>query len=116
MHIDLDLLPLNVRRHIRLAGECYKATNLQPYSLQEFFVPIVRVTGPRTRAQGNTTHIVPRCQTDTGRKAFSYRGPRVWKEIPTEFKNKPSYDSFKVSYLKFVKDMHKEGENHTFPT
>ncbi len=116
MHIDLDLLPLDVRCHVRLVSECYKATNLQQYSLQDFFVPIVRVTGPRTRAMNNVTYVVPRCKSDSGRKAFSFRGPRVWNTVPVELKNKPSYESFEVSYLKFVKETYKKGENHTFPT
>ncbi len=116
MHIDLDLLPLEARRHVRLVNECYKATNLQQYSLQDFFVPIARVTGPRTRAVSNVIYVIPQCRTEKGRKAFAYRGPKVWNTVPIEYKNKPLYDSFKSPYLKFVKDMYKKGENHTFPT
>ena len=116
MHVDLDILPLDVRHHIWLVNECYKAVNFEKYSLQDFFVPVARVTGPCTRAISNVKYVVPHCKTDSGKKSFASRGPKLWNTVPTEYQNKPWYESFKSSYLKHVKDIFFKEENHTFPT
>ena len=102
MHVDLDFLPLKLRRHVHLANECYKAVTYQRYSLHDFFVPIVRVVDSMTRASASKTYLVP--------------SPRTWSSGPIEYHSKETVNSFEKAYTKYVKDIYVIGENHTFPT
>ena len=116
LHIDLNMLPLNLRRHIRIVCECYKAVNDENHCSNDFFIPVVRVTGPRTRGVSNSLMNIPKCKTVTGQKGFSVRGPKIWNSVPLEFQSIASYDVFKESYSKYVHDKFVRGESDDFPT
>ena len=104
LHIDLNLLPLSLRRHIRTVCECYKSVKDESYCLNQFFAPVARVTGAHTRGVTNKNMQVPKCKTGMGQKAFAIRGPKTWNSIPTEFQAIETFDLFKSSYSKYVYD------------
>ena len=116
MHIDLILLLLNLRRHIRVVCEFYKSVKDETYCLNHFFTPVVRVTGVRTRVVTRKNLNYSRCKTNTGQKAFAVRGPKTWNSIPSEFQAIDSFDLFKNSYSKYVFGKFVWGESDDFPT
>ena len=116
LHVDLNILPLHLRRHIRVVCECFKAAKDEEYCLGDFFVPIARPTGARTRGVSNIVMQVPKCKTTAGQRAFSCRGPRTWNMVPSALQSLDSYESFKKAYSNYVQDKFVKGESQDFPT
>ncbi len=116
LHVDLNLLPLHLRRHIRVVCECFMSVHEESYCLRDFFVPVVRPSGPRTRGVNRNIIKVPKCNTNAGQRAFSYTGPAVWNKVPPSFQSIESYESFKKAYSRYVLDKFVRGESQDFPT
>ena len=77
MHVELDVLPLNLRGHIRLISKCHESAHSANISVHEFRVLIARVVRAHTRAVVNHKLLIPKCQTDNGQKALSFCGPNA---------------------------------------
>ncbi len=102
MNLDLNLLPLHLRRHIRIVCECYKSVEDESYCLNHFFTSVARVVGPHTRGVARNNMKIPKCKTSMGHKAFAVRGPKTWNLVPSDFQAIGSLDQFKNSYSKHV--------------
>ena len=116
LHVDLNMLPLVHRRHLRKANECYKAVHIEEYSLTDFFVPIVRVGGCRTRAESECKMVEPRAINNSGKRSFGHAGPRLWNKIPGIFRGCESLDIFKREYRSYVASSCHQGKIQDFPT
>ena len=93
-----------------------KSVKENSYCLSDFFIPIVRPVGARTRGLINNVMQVPKCKTSAGQRAFSCRGPRTWNNVPADHQSIDSYESFKKAYSKYVQDKFVRGESQDFPT
>ncbi len=98
MHNELKLLTLEQRRTLHLGTECFKHIHNEASSLHSLFEPNV---GRPTRSSGST-YKIPNLKTDTGRRAFSYRGPHHWNGLPNEAKNSENLNAFKTNYLNLI--------------
>ncbi len=94
MHPELKLLTLEKRRELHLATECYKHVKTSDSSWSHMFVPKVN-----RRTRTGDKYKVSELRTTTGRKAFSYRGPDFWNQVPEELKNSQNPNAFKTDYL-----------------
>ena len=95
-HVQLDLLPLHYCAELFLLTECHKSMYVtDTYCLEEFFVPILPVTGCRTRFAVNHNVKVPHKRTKVGKNAFCYRGPHSWNRLDTWAKSIEDFNEFK---------------------
>ena len=78
MHKDLILLNLTQRWELHLSMECYSHGNI-PYSSLNLYVK-KRTTRP-TRL-GVSQIELSNLNTNTDKKALSYRGPQHWQPYP----------------------------------
>ena len=110
MHKELELLKLKDRRQYHLSVECYKNVTNESTGLHKLFVPKARVAARVTRLTEANTMIVPNIVSDTGRKAFSYRGPRHWNTVSTEMRNVDKLTTFKNKLMKqMLRDVNHPG-------
>ena len=73
MHKELGLLRLNERRSLHLCFQLHKKVYVDDASsLSKFFVPVVKITGRRTRGAVGLSMKVKNLRTETDRKAFSF--------------------------------------------
>ena len=60
-----------------------------------------RVDSARTTRRTMSKNVkVPRVDSETGRKGFSFRGPVFWNNIDSDLKDKENKNVFKSAYLK----------------
>ncbi len=64
------------------------------------FSTVQNVTKSVTRQRNNL--VVPRTKTDTGAKAFSVNGPKMWNSLPVSVSSATTLSSFKS---RLTKDM-----------
>ena len=108
MHNELKILTLNQRRQLNMAVECYKQATIEESSLHSMFVKPVRSRATRRGDSNKVT--VPKVDSDTGRKAFSYRGPFFWNELENDLKCQENKNIFKNAYLrKLLQDVNHAG-------
>jgi len=69
----------------------YYATNLTAHKTYNSFKTCINYN---TRNSANENYFLPQKQTNTGKIAFNYLGPMIWKEVPNDLKN-CSYYAFK---------------------
>ena len=55
-------------------------------------------------------------QISEGQKAFSFRGPKTWNQVPLDLQLIETYEGFKTGYSKYVQDKFLRGESQDFPT
>ena len=81
MHKLLDLPNLTQRRNIHLAMECFNNVNNEESGLHNLFIPIAETNVRTIRQTERKLMNVPDICTNTGQKAFSYRGPNRWNKL-----------------------------------
>ena len=72
---------------------------IYPHWLQSFST-VQNATSSVTRQRNNL--VVPRAKTDTGAKAFSVSGPKMWNSLPENVSSATTLSSFKS---RLTKDM-----------
>ena len=96
MHKSLELLTLKDRRHLHMSMDCHAHINNPKSSLNKYFKK--RETR-RTRA-GESKMELPNLRSNTGRKAFSFRGPQHWLSLPENTRIIESKQLFKKECIK----------------
>ncbi len=95
MHTDLKLLPLEKRRNLHISMDCFNHINNAESSLSKYFVK----KNTRT-VRGGDKYQLPHLKTTMGRKAYSYRGPEHWSQLPEDMKQITSKQLFKSEMTK----------------
>ena len=86
MHNDLKILTLDQRRNLNRAVQCYKEFTNNTSGLHYMFQ---RANNTRTTRRGNSKNVVvPRVDTEVGRKSFSFREPVFWNGLNANLKTK----------------------------
>ena len=66
--------------------------------------PTIKITDIHhhfTRLSANNNYYRPPARTNPGLKRFSYVGPTIWKDVPTDFKDN-NFVQFKNKYKKYL--------------
>ena len=87
----------------------------ESYCLQEFFVPILPVTGHVTRYAVNHNVQVPHKRTKVGKNAFCYWGLLTWNRLDTSVKAAEDFNEFK-RLVRVEKGNRFRTANNVFPT
>ena len=115
-HVQLELLPLHYRSEMFLLSECHKSMyTVDPYCLGEFFVPVLPVTGRRTRFAVGQNVKIPIKKTNMGKKAICYRGPVTWNSLEASAKLVEDFDEFK-RLIRVEMSTRFRTTNNVFPT
>ena len=61
------------------------------------FKPVSLEHNYNTRHSANKNYLLPAVRTSFGKRAFQFMGPKIWQEVPSEFKSLP-FSSFKKRY------------------
>ena len=78
----------HVKKHVdKSQFSCFK-----PVSLQQNY---------NTRHSGNKNYLLPAVRTNFGKRAFQFMGPKIWQEVPIEFKSLP-FSSFRKRYKSYL--------------
>ncbi len=75
------------RAILHINGEFHNYDSHNEYYCLEFFVPVMPVTGHVTRFATNKNMKVPLKRTNTGKKAFQFRGPDSWNQLDVSIKS-----------------------------
>ncbi len=109
MHKELALPTLPQRRQYHMATECYKSVTT-PNSGLNFMFNRVGSNRRTTRLVTNLGMIIPRLNSNQGRKAFRYRGPMCWNDLEQNLKTSESLAIFKSSMMKkLMRDVNHPG-------
>ena len=73
--------------------------------MSKYFVPVIEVTGRRARGAIGKSMTVSRLRSDTGRKAFSFRGPNSWNNLPLNLRCIDKFTEFKKAVSEQVHDL-----------
>ena len=101
MHTELELLTLFQRRQLHQAMECFNNIN-NPEAGPNHMFNTVDDRAHNTRTTGTKVMKVPNIRTTTGRKAFSYRGPRFWNDLHSDCRQIDKKDTFKRHISKTI--------------
>ena len=102
MHKELNIMTLKERRDYHLSVECHKNIHNEFAALKMFFTPIAATNVRSTRGTEANKMCVPNLVTQTGRKAFSYRGPNHWNKLDSKLTKLMTLNPFKNALLKDV--------------
>ena len=102
MHRELNIMTLKERRDFRLSVECHKNIHNEFAALKTFFIPITAVSVRNMRGTEANKMSVPNIVTQTGRKAFSYRGPQHWNKLEVRITKLETLNPFKSALLKDI--------------
>ena len=98
--IELRWLKVKQRYLFDICVAMYKSLKgIYPHWLQSFST-VQNATSSVTRQRNNL--VVPRAKTDTGAKAFSVSGPKMWNSLPENVSSATTLSSFKS---RLTKDM-----------
>ena len=100
MHKSLNLLTLSQRRTIHLAMEYFNCINNKESGLHKLFTLLSEIKIRTTRQTEAKLMSVPDIHTNTGHKAFSYRGPNSWNRIETSIRLIENKNNFKKEITK----------------
>ncbi len=81
MHKELNIMTLKDRRNLHMSVECHRNINNEYASLRNFFTPMSNIATRTTRMTEANNMYIPNTVTQTGRKAFSFRGPNHWNKL-----------------------------------
>ena len=96
MHRELKLDLLKNRRSKHLFAECHKNIHTDKVlPLKRFFVFNRNCANRRTRRVCKYDVLVPRLQTSSGQRAFSFVGPSTWNRLSADLKEIVKHKSFK---------------------
>ena len=110
MHKELNLMTLKERRDYHLSVECHKNVNNEFAALHSFFVPQSTIAVRSTRGTEANQMSIPKLVTQTGRKAFSFRGPDHWNRLNASLRKIDKLNPFKNELLKeFMRDVNQDG-------
>ncbi len=103
LHQRLNLPKLKDRAELNLSLLCHKSvySNGDITGLSRYFIPLENLDRARvTRALYDKSVVVPFVCTATGRKAFEFRGPTKWNNIPASQRQIEKFEQFKSSICK----------------
>ena len=76
--------------------------NLSSEFYADIFKPISEIHGRDTRSSSNNNLAIPKCRTEYYNHALRCSGSVLWNDLPTEFKQKCSLESFKIMLKKHL--------------
>ena len=92
--MNANWMPISYIYKRRMAAIMYNVkSKTLPESILNLFETNENPTSRELRNNSCFKSIQPR--TEFGRNSIRFRGPAIWKVIPTETKNCPSYNNFK---------------------
>ena len=92
---SLNWLTVEERLYFNDAVMVFKCVNnLVPEYLANMFVPRSRIHSRVTRSC-NLLHI-PRCRLSSGQRAFTYRGCKLWNNLPNDLKAAENVNAFRL--------------------
>ena len=95
---SLNWLTVKERLYFNDAVMVFKCVNnLVPEYLADMFVPRSRIHSRVTRSC-NLLHI-PRCRLSSGQRAFTYRGCKLWNNLPNDLKAAENVNAFRLRLL-----------------
>ena len=101
MYQDLNLTSLQSRRQLHWLQFIYKCINLNyPPYLQQYLVN--RPTNYLTRQSTQSFLSVPSTNRSSGRKAFRYKAPNDWNQLPHQIRTSSSLYYFNVSLSSYL--------------
>ncbi len=100
IHKELNLLPLDKRRDLHRAQDCFKHVNDSTSSLAYMFIPWV--TGRPTRRGQSKIMNIPDLRTGSGCKAYSFKGPVFWNGLPKDAHIIENKNEFKTKLNKLL--------------
>ena len=103
-------MTLKERRDYHMSVECHKNVHNQFAALHSFFTPLSTIAVRTMRGTEAKQMSIPKKVTQTGRKAFSYRGPDHWNKLDVCLRNLDKVNPFKNQLLKeFMRDVNHPG-------
>ena len=94
------ILQVNDMFKLELAKFMYKYYNrLLPANFNRYFTSVDSIHNYNTRASGKN-YFVPRKDKTKGLSCLSYRGAKLWSEVPVVIKDNLSLPSFTFNYKK----------------
>ena len=95
---ELNILTINDICKLEVAKKMY-CFHHQPSLEKNIDLPITSIQKTHhynTRQSSNNDYFLPRKRTESGKKSFSFIGPKIWQEIPTQLKQSNlSFNVFK---------------------
>ena len=98
---ELHWLPVTQRIQYKIALLTFKCvTGMAPDYLRD----LIQVVVPQRelRSSARTTLKIPRCNTNTGTRAFTWAAPQVWNNLPHDVITAPSINCFKTKLKTFL--------------
>ena len=102
MHKELNIMTLKERREFHMSVECHKNIYNEHAALKGFFIPLSEVAIRTTRMTEANNMSIPNIVTQTGRKAFSFRGPNHWNKLDDSLKKVDKLKQFKNQLQKEI--------------
>ena len=94
---------LSVENRLKLDTACFMfkvAHGTVPDTISGLFTRVNEVNQHETRQAWD--FYTPMMRTQAGRRALSFRGPKLWSTVPQDLKNSVSLRSFKHAYRRIL--------------
>ena len=96
LHTELGLDYLAVRRKQQMACEMFKISqSMVPCKVIQHFKPSHEAHARSTRLTSSNNYCLPNFKLEMCRRQFVYKGPSIWREVPTELKGAGNIRTFR---------------------
>ena len=96
LHVEAKLLKLKDRRHMHVLLHMYQLAQMPNFKLWKTHQP----NGVRTRSSKRKLITFRRLTMEKYRKSITYKGPKLWNNLPVEVQKLDTYPEFKSNIKK----------------